>query len=72
MNGAAVRTGSNTVFGLASNTRTITVNTGGTLEFDVPNTFGNHNTINVPTLVINGGTVTNADPGRWRMASTTP
>jgi len=60
--GAAVRTGSNTVFGAASNTRTITVNAGATLEFDAPNTFGNHNATSVPTLVINGGTVTNADP----------
>ncbi|MCW1923879.1 autotransporter-associated beta strand repeat-containing protein [Luteolibacter arcticus] len=60
--GAALRTGSNTVFGSASNARTITVNSGATLEFQAPNTFGNHNTTNVPSLVVSGGTVTNSDP----------
>lgn len=60
--GAAVRTGNNTVFGVASNTRTITVESGAFLEFHATNTFGGHNTINAPTLVVNGGTVTNADP----------
>jgi autotransporter-associated beta strand protein len=60
--GAAVRTGSNTVFGLAGSNRTMTVNAGATIEFQAPNTFGNHNVTTVPTLVINGGTVTNADP----------
>ena len=60
--GAALRTGSNGVFGAASNSRTITVNAGTTIEFDAPNTFGNHNNTTSPTLVVNGGTVTNADP----------
>jgi len=60
--GAAVRTGANTVFGAASNARTITVNSGATLEFQAPNTFGNHNATSVPSLVVTSGTVTNADP----------
>ena len=61
--GAAVRTGSTgTVFGAPSNTRTITVESGAFLEFHATNTFGGHNTVAVPTLVVNGGTVTNADP----------
>jgi autotransporter-associated beta strand protein len=60
--GAAVRTGANTAFGLASNARTFTVNAGATLEFQRPNMFGNHNVTAVPTMIINGGTVTNADP----------
>jgi hypothetical protein len=36
---AAVADGSNTVLGAAGNTRTITVNTGATLEFVAPNVF---------------------------------
>jgi autotransporter-associated beta strand protein len=60
--GAAVRTGSNTVFGLASNTRTITANAGTTLEFQAPNTFGSHGATAVPSLVVNNATVTNSDP----------
>ena len=60
--GAAVRTGSNTVFGLASSSRTITVNAGTTLEFQAANTFGNHGVTAVPTLVVNNATVTNSDP----------
>jgi autotransporter-associated beta strand protein len=61
---AAVASGNNTVLGLASNSRTITVNSGATLEFVTPNTLGTgFNATNVPTLAINGGTVTNAEPG---------
>ena len=60
--GAALRSGSNTVFGVASNARSITVNVGATLEFQAPNTFGGHSTTSAPTLVVNQGTVTNSDP----------
>ena len=61
---AAVADGSNTVLGAAGNTRTITVNPGATLEFVAPNVFsGNFSSTAAPTLVINQGTVTNADPG---------
>jgi autotransporter-associated beta strand protein len=60
--GAALRTGSNTAFGLASNTRSITVDAGATLEFQAPNLLGGHWTTSAPTLVVNEGTVTNADP----------
>ena len=60
--GAANRSGSNTAFGLASTARSITVNVGATLEFQVPNLFGGHSTTSAPTLVVNQGTVTNADP----------
>jgi fibronectin-binding autotransporter adhesin len=61
--GTSARSGAYTVFGHPSNERTITVSAGGTLVFGAANMFGNHNTIDVPTLVINGGVVTNADPG---------
>ena len=47
---------------MAANTRTITVNAGAMLEFQAPNTFGVPNATAVPTLVVNSGTVTNADP----------
>ena len=47
--------------GASSNTRTITVESGATLEFGAGNIFGNHATVNVPSIVVNGGTVTNAD-----------
>jgi fibronectin-binding autotransporter adhesin len=60
---AAVATGSDTVLGSASSTRTITVNAGATLQFDSANTLGTQfNSTNIPTLAISGGTVTNADP----------
>ncbi len=53
-----------TVFGSRSNTRTITVNNGGTLQFDSGNILGaNHTATTAPTLVINsGGVVTNGGP----------
>ena len=61
---AAVASGGSSVLGGASNSRTITVNSGATLLFVVPNALGTgFNATNVPTLAINGGTVTNADPG---------
>jgi fibronectin-binding autotransporter adhesin len=59
--GAGTRSGTSTALGLASNARTMTVNAGGMLEFQVSNTFGNHNATTVPTLVVNGGTVTNSN-----------
>lgn len=48
-------------FGSRSNTRTITVNNGGTLQFNSGNILGaNHVATSAPTLVINsGGVVTN-------------
>lgn len=51
-------------FGEGSNSRTITVNAGGTLQFDAPNVFssGYYGSFNVPTLNVNGGVVTNGDP----------
>ena len=54
--------GSNGVLGLPSNARTITVNPGIMLQVEAPNIFGQFYATNVPTLVINGGVVTNADP----------
>ncbi|MCW1922918.1 autotransporter-associated beta strand repeat-containing protein [Luteolibacter arcticus] len=59
--GAGSRSGTSTAFGLANNTRTMTVNAGSIAEFQVSNLFGNHNATSVPTLVVNGGTVTNSD-----------
>jgi autotransporter-associated beta strand protein len=53
-------TGGNSALGSSVNTRTINVNTGGTLRFDVGNVFNNNFSSNtVPSLNINGGTVTN-------------
>ena len=62
--GAAASSGNVGPFGLGTNSRTITINAGGTLQFDAPNTFaeGFFGATNVPTLNINGGVVTNADP----------
>ena len=56
--------GSNGVFGQCSNSssRTITVNSGGTILFLVPNVFGLNGAISAPTLDINGGLVTNMSP----------
>jgi autotransporter-associated beta strand protein len=48
-------------FGSASNTRTITVDSDAVLEFGAGNVFGNHATINVPEIIVNGGTITNTD-----------
>ena len=48
------------VFGSRSNTRTITVNAGATLQFNSGNiTASGYNQTTAPTLVIQGGTVTN-------------
>ena len=49
------------VFGARNNTRTITINNGGTLQFNSGNILGaNHVATTAPTLVINsGGVVTN-------------
>jgi fibronectin-binding autotransporter adhesin len=61
---AALASGNNTVLGTASNGRSITVNSGATLLFVAPNvTATGFSSTNVPTLNINGGTVTNAEPG---------
>jgi fibronectin-binding autotransporter adhesin len=54
--------GSTSVLGSADSTRTIAVNAGGTLVFEAPNVFGQFNAITAPTLAINSGLVTNADP----------
>ena len=60
---AAEAVGTNTVLGHGSNSRAITVNAGGVLEFIAPNaTATAFNSTNVATLDINGGTVTNAEP----------
>jgi autotransporter-associated beta strand protein len=60
---AAVASGNNTVLGNAVNSRTITVNAGGTLLFAAANALGTgFNSTNIPTLSITGGTVTNIDP----------
>ena len=50
-----------TVFGAPLANRTITVNSGATMVWGAANIFGGHFVTTVPTLVINGGTVTNAD-----------
>ena len=53
-----------TALGLASNSRNVNVNAGATLLFVAPNATGTGFYVtNVPTLNINGGTVTNAEPG---------
>lgn len=57
---SGVRSGTSTALGLGSTARTITVNAGTTLEFQLANIFGNHNTTAIPALVVNGGTVTNS------------
>ncbi len=57
---SGVRSGTSTALGLGSTARTVTVNAGTTLEFQLANIFGNHNTTAVPALVVNGGTVTNS------------
>src|SRR5262249_23796448 len=59
---AALSNGAKSALGAPSNTRTITVNAGSTLQFDAPNVFGQLNSTGAPTLAINGGTVTNFDP----------
>jgi autotransporter-associated beta strand protein len=51
-----------TVLGARSNSRTINVNPGGTLLFAAPNVYGQFSSTTVPTLNIDGGLVTNADP----------
>ena len=52
-----------TAFGAAINTRTININAGGTLVFAAANMLGHDfNWTTAPTLNINGGVVTNADP----------
>jgi autotransporter-associated beta strand protein len=50
-----------TKFGASDANRTFTVNSGATLEFGASNMFGNHNTVTVPTIVINSGTLTNSN-----------
>lgn len=58
---AAISVYGGSAWGLPSSARTITVNAGGTMVWGAPNIFGGHWVTSVPTLVINGGTVTNAD-----------
>lgn len=50
-----------TKFGSSDNTRNFVINAGGIMEFGAPNTFGGHNSLTVPNIIINGGTLTNAD-----------
>ncbi|OYV05050.1 MAG: hypothetical protein CFE26_13635, partial [Verrucomicrobiales bacterium VVV1] len=55
-------TGGNSALGSVVSTRTINVNTGGTLRVDVPNIFNNNfasASTSLPALSIAGGTVTN-------------
>ena len=55
-------TGGNSALGSVVSTRTINVNTGGTLRVDVPNVFNNNfasASTSLPALSIAGGTVTN-------------
>jgi autotransporter-associated beta strand protein len=47
--------------GAVSNARLITVAAGKTLEFQVPNVFGGHNTLGAPIVVNAGGMITNFD-----------
>jgi fibronectin-binding autotransporter adhesin len=61
---AAGASGSNSVLGLAGSSQTITVNAGSELLFVVPNVMATAvNEANIAALNINGGTVTNAEPG---------
>ena len=50
-------------FGAADNSRTITVDAGGTLTFAAVDMYGNHLSTSVPTIIINGGVVTNSGWG---------
>ena len=59
--GGPVANNSISGFGASSNTRTITVASGATLEFATGNVFGGHNTTNVPDIIVNGGTITNKE-----------
>ncbi len=46
-------------FGAAVNSSTITISAGATLRFAASNMFGEHQSTSAPTLIVNGGTVTN-------------
>jgi fibronectin-binding autotransporter adhesin len=59
VNGGVLRGSSVGAFGAANSARTITVNNGTTLEFNANGVFGGHANANVPSLIINGGTVIN-------------
>jgi fibronectin-binding autotransporter adhesin len=59
---AVAGAGGNSAFGSVVSTRTLNVNTGGTLRFDVGNVFNNNfasASTSLPALSIAGGTVTN-------------
>jgi autotransporter-associated beta strand protein len=61
---AAKANGNNTVLGNGNNGRLITVGSGAVLDIVAPNaTAHDFNVTAVPTLNINGGIVTNGDPG---------
>jgi len=47
-------------FGAPGNTATITISAGATLSFAASNMFGEHESTTSPTLIVNGGTVTNS------------
>jgi fibronectin-binding autotransporter adhesin len=58
--GTGGASGGNSAFGAVDSSRVITANSGGTLRFDSGNLFStNFASATVPTLQINGGTVTN-------------
>jgi autotransporter-associated beta strand protein len=50
-----------TKMGASLTTRTITVDSDAVLEFGTGNVFGGHFTINVPEIIVNGGTITNTE-----------
>jgi autotransporter-associated beta strand protein len=53
----AANTPTTTALGAQSSARTVFVNSGGTLDLNINNVFGNTPTSNVPRVVINGGTL---------------
>ena len=46
-------------FGAADNSSTITISAGATLRFAASNMFGQHDSTSAPTLIVNGGIITN-------------
>ena len=54
---------SGNAFGTSSNARTITVNSSGVLNFAAGDMFGGHTNTAVPTVNVEGGTVTNSGSG---------
>ncbi len=65
VNGGTLRGTAKNAFGTGNIARTLTVNSGGTLDFRVNGLFGGHFSTSVPALVINSGgvAVNTTNPG---------